>query len=40
MLDHAALLLDFELILGIVGLMLLGMIYLFYFKYPYNRDIE
>jgi len=40
MLDQATLLFDFEIITGIAGLMLAGMIYLFYFKYPYNKDVE
>jgi len=40
MLDQATLLLDFEIIVGIAGLLLVGMIYVFYFKYPYNEDTE
>ena len=40
MLDQVTLLFDLEVIVGISGLILIGMIYFFYIKYPYNKDVE
>ncbi len=32
--------LEFEIVLGIAAVFLLGLIYLFYVKYPYNKDLD
>jgi len=30
--------LEFEVILGLAAIFLVGLMYLFYVKYPYNKD--
>ncbi len=32
--------LEFELIFGIAVIFLAGLMYLFYVKYPYNKDLD
>ena len=32
--------LEFEYVLGVAAVMLLGLIYMFYVKYPYNKDMD
>ena len=32
--------LEFEVILGFTVLFLAGLMYLFYVKYPYNKDLD
>jgi hypothetical protein len=37
--DEATLLLDFEIVSGAALLLLVTLIYLFYFKFPVNKDL-
>lgn len=32
--------LEFEVVLGLSVLFLVGLMYLFYVKYPYNKDLD
>jgi hypothetical protein len=32
--------LEFEVVLGFTVLFLVGLMYLFYVKYPYNKDLD
>ena len=32
--------LEFEFVLGVAVVFLVGLMYLFYVKYPYNKDLD
>jgi hypothetical protein len=38
--DEATLLFDFEIVSGVAAFLLIAMIYLFYIKFPVNKDLN
>ncbi len=38
--DQAMAFLDFEYVFGIAALIVLGLMYVFYVRYPYGKDVE
>jgi hypothetical protein len=38
--DTATLFFEFEEVLVVAGVFMLTLIYLFYFKYPYDKDLD